>query len=289
MTIPIVYLLSIVVIIFYILWYRMTDQTPVTPPVETPTTPTPVDPAVAAAQQTLDAAKQSAQQVASQVTDTAKQIAADPTKVVWLVWDQLWNLSQAVGAKELLDDTTSRLMPMKDFVIHTVKIAFFMDSQKRVSRGEFLIWGLSSMIIMGIVSAVLPLILWAAGFFISSLLMLIPVINLGMRRFRDMNKPTRYAIMLIIPIFGWIVPALFMWNNTNNPHWPDPVLKAPADSQGYIIIVLSLFIVSSILITILWAIGVSVSNPTDSVSSSSTPEVTTNLPSNSNQWTTFNP
>lgn len=119
----------------------MADQTPVTSPAETPVTPTPPagDPTVAAAQQTLDAAKQSAQKVASQVTDTAKQIAADPTKVVGLVGDQLGNLSQAVGAKELLDDTTSWFMPMKDFVIHTVKIAFFMDSQKRVSRGEFLI------------------------------------------------------------------------------------------------------------------------------------------------------
>ena len=259
----------------------MADQTPITN--------TPVDPTVAAAQQTLDAAKQSAQQVANQVTDTAKQIAADPTKVVGMVWDQLWNLSQAVGAKELLDDTTSWLLPMKDFVVHSLKIAFFMDSQKRVSRGEFLIWWLAATIVMGIVSGILPLILGSIGFGLSTVLMFIPVLNLGIRRFRDMNKPTRYATMLIIPIFGWIVPALFKWENTNNPHWPDPVLKAPADSQGYIIIVLSLFIVSSILITILWVIGVNVSNPTDSVSSSTTtPEVTTNITSNSNQWN-FNP
>lgn len=276
--------------ILYII-YRMADQTPVTNPVDnTLVQQTPVaDPAVAVAQQTFDTAKQSAQQVANQVTDTAKQIAADPTKVVGMVWDQLWNLSQAVGAKELLDDTTSWLMPMKDFVIHTLKIAFFMDSQKRVSRGEFLIGWLAATIVMGILSGVLPLILGRIGFGLSTVLMFIPVLNLGIRRFRDMNKPTRYAAMLIIPIFGWIVPALFKWDNTNNPHWPDPVLKAPADSQWYIIIVLSLFIVSSILITILWAIGVSVSNPTDSVSSSaSNPEVTTNLPSQSKP-TTFTP
>lgn len=207
------------------------------------------------------------------MADTTPTI--DPTKVVGMVGDQLWNLSQAVGAKELLDDTTSWLLPMKDFVIHTVKIAFFMDPQKRVSRGEFLIGWLSSMIVMGIVSAILPLILGRIGFGLSTVLMFIPVLNLGIRRFRDMNKPTRYAAMLVIPFFGWIVPALFKWENTNNPHWPDPVLKAPADSQWYIIIVLSLFIVSSILISVLGMIGVSVSNPTDEVTSSAP---TTNIP-----------
>jgi hypothetical protein len=76
-----------------------------------------------------------------------------------------------------------------------------------------------------------------------------------------MNKPGRWAIMVLIPLFGWIMPALFKWENENNTYWPDPVLKAPTDSQGYIIIVLSLFILSSLITTVLWFVGISISWP----------------------------
>jgi uncharacterized membrane protein YhaH (DUF805 family) len=237
--------------------------------------------------QLTDVANQSVQEVTNQVkaqaeniADAAKQLANDPTKAVGMVADQVNNLSQAVGVKDLVQETTGRLLPMKDFVLHTLKVAFFIEKQQRVSRGEFMIWGLSSMIVMGIVSSILPVLLWGMGLFLSSILMLLPVLNLWVKRFHDMNKPARWAIMLVIPFFWWIMPALFKWENENNTYWPDPVLKAPTDSQWYIIMVLSLIIVSSMLITILWAIWVSVSSPVSDVNPTDPSSVqnTTKLP-----------
>lgn len=238
--------------------------------------------------QLTDEAKKSMQEVtnqvkaqAEQIADTAKQLASDPTKAVGMVADQVNNLSQAVGVQDIVQETTGRLLPMKDFVLHTLKVAFFIEKQQRVSRGEFMIWGLSSMIVMGVVSAILPVLLWGIGLFLSSILMLLPVLNLWVKRFHDMNKPARWAIMLVIPFFWWIMPALFKWENENNTYWPDPILKAPTDSQWYIIMILSLIIVSSMLITILWAIWISVSSPVSDVNPTDPSSVqnTTKLPS----------
>ena len=257
----------------------MSDTSPTTP-IQSPST-----------EQTTQVVQEVTTQVqvqAQQIADTAKQLAADPTKAVDMVTNQVNNLSQAVGVQEIMQDTTGRLLPMKDFVLHTLKVAFFIEKQQRVSRWEFMIWWLSSMIVMWIVSAILPLLLWWIGLFLSSILMLLPVLNLWVKRFHDMNKPARWAIMLVVPLFWWIMPALFKWENENNPYWPDPVLKTPTDSQWYIIMVLSLIIVSSMLITVLWAIWVSVSspvsdvNPTDPTSVKNTTKLPSNKPSNLN-------
>ena len=45
---------------------------------------------------------------------------------------------------------------------------------------------------------------------------MLPVLNLGVKRFHDMNKPSRWALMVLIPLFGWIMPALFKGENENN-------------------------------------------------------------------------
>ncbi len=198
--------------------------------------------------------------IPSEVSWAVGQVTGTVTQVAGVVGKQLGGLSQAVGAEDLLKDTVWWVMPMKDFVIHALKIAFFLDPQQRATRGEFMIGALSSMIVMSIVTALLPIILWGWWLFLSSILMMVPVFNLWIKRFHDMNKPAWWAIMLIIPFFGWIMPALFQWVNENNPYWPDPILKAPSDNQGYIIIILSLFIVSSLLISILSFIGVRVSS-----------------------------
>jgi len=222
------------------------------------TTPT-IDP-----QQAVNQAATQVQAQAQQIADTAKQIAANPTKAVGMVADQVTSLWEAVGAQELLADTAWWAMPMKDFVIHTLKMAFFLDPQKRASRGEFIVGWLASFIVLSIVSAILPIVLWGIGLFLSMVLSILPVLHLGVKRFHDMNKPGRWAIMVLIPLFGWIMPALFKGENTDNPYGPDPVLKAPTDSQGYIIMVLSLFIVSSMITTVLGFVGVSISWPSAS-------------------------
>ncbi len=226
------------------------------------TTPIPNAP-----QQAVEAAQQAAAQVqaqAQQIADTAHQIAADPTKAVGMVADQVTSLWEAVWAKELLADTAGWAMPMKDFVIHTLKMAFFLEPQARASRGEFVVGWLASFVVVSIISAILPILLWGIGLFLSMVISMVPVLNLGVKRFHDMNRPSRWAIMVLIPLFGWIMPALFKAENTDNPHGPDPVLKAPTDSQGYIIIVLSLFIISSMITTVLGFVGVSVSWPSAS-------------------------
>lgn len=123
--------------------------------------------------------------------------------------DQLGNIASAVGAQDLLKDTTDRFLPMQEFVIHTIKMAFFLETQQRASRGEFMVGALSATIIMSVVSALLPMILGGFGLFLTSILILIPILNLGVKRFHDMNKPGRWAAMLLIPIFGWVMPLLF--------------------------------------------------------------------------------
>lgn len=241
-------------------------------------TTTPIQSTIPNAQQAAEKATQAVNQVADQVqaqaqqmANTAKELAQDPTKAVGMVADQVTNLWQAVWAKELLQDTTGRLIPMKDFVFHTLKMAFFLDPQKRASRGEFVVGWLASFIVLSIVSAILPILLWGIWLFLSMVISMLPVLNLGVKRFHDMNKPSRWALMVLIPLFGWIMPALFKGENENNPYWPDPVLKAPTDSQWYIIIVLSLFIVSSLITTVLGFVGVSISAPSaDSVTDTGT-------------------
>jgi uncharacterized membrane protein YhaH (DUF805 family) len=47
---------------------------------------------------------------------------------------------------------------------------------------------------------------------------MLPVLNLGVKRFHDMNKPGRWTIMVLIPLFGWIMPAFFKGENENNPY-----------------------------------------------------------------------
>lgn len=103
----------------------MSDTSPTTP-IQSPST-----------EQTTQVVQEVTTQVqvqAQQIADTAKQLAADPTKAVDMVTNQVNNLSQAVGVQEIMQDTTGRLLPMKDFVLHTLKVAFFIEKQQRVSR-----------------------------------------------------------------------------------------------------------------------------------------------------------
>jgi hypothetical protein len=57
-----------------------------------------------------------------------------------LVGDQVKNFWQAVGAQELIDEGKDIVQEMWWFVVHTLKVAFFLTKQERVSRGEFVIW-----------------------------------------------------------------------------------------------------------------------------------------------------
>lgn len=80
---------------------------------------------------------------------------------------------------------------------------------------------------------------------------MIPLVNLAIKRFHDMNKSGRWAASILIPFVGWIMPVLVKGNNENNPYGPDPLLEDKADLTSYIITALSLFIISSIVTTIL--------------------------------------
>ena len=151
----------------------MTDTTtPINPdtttvPVWTPAPVAPTTAPVDLAQQSLQQASDQVQAQAHQLADTAQQIAADPTKVVGMMNNQLGNIASAVGAQDLLKDTTDRFLPMQEFVIHTIKMAFFLETQQRASRGEFMVGALSATIIMSVVSALLPMILGGFGLFLT--------------------------------------------------------------------------------------------------------------------------
>ena len=79
----------------------------------------------------------------------------------------------------------------------------------------------------------------------------IPLINLAVRRFHDLNKSARWAASTLVPLIGWIMPALFAGVNDKNEYGPDPLIDQPTDLTGYIIAALSLLILSSIVTTIL--------------------------------------
>lgn len=136
-------------------------------------------------------------------------------------------------------------------VTNILKIAFFIKPQKRISRGQFIIGSLSVVIIVGLIVSILGAIVGPLGVWLGSLLIAVPLINLAVKRFHDMNKSARWALTVIIPLIGWVMPVLFKGVNENNPYGPDPLIEDTTDLTSYVITGLSLFIVSSIVTTIM--------------------------------------
>ena len=85
--------------------------------------------------------------------------------------------------------------------------------------------------------------------------------NLAVKRFHDLNKSGRWAISIILPLIGWIMPTLFKGVNKDNTYGPDPLTTQKSDLTTYLITGLSLLILSSIVITILGFLGLRVSEP----------------------------
>lgn len=201
------------------------------------------------------------QNISPEIVWTVSQIAGNASQAASIVWKQLNTISEAVGVQEIIAETTDRLNPMKDFVIHTLKVAFFIEHEQRISRGEYVIGSLSVMIIVWFLTWFIAIVLGQLGIWLWFALMTVPLCNLAIKRFHDLNKPGRWSLMLLIPLFGLIMPVLFKGVNENNTYGPDPIGHTPNDDKWYIITILSLFILSSIITSLLWFIGVATNKP----------------------------
>lgn len=192
---------------------------------------------------------------------TATQVAGTVGQVTNVVSGQVENLSQKIGGQELVWDMKDIITPMQTMIVKILKIAFFIDGQKRISRGQYIIGSLAVVIIMGLFVSILSAIVGPMGVWWWLVFIVVPLINLAVKRFHDLNKPARWALSVLVPFVGWVMPALFTGVNENNPHGPDPLADQPTDLTGYIITALSLVILSSIVVTILWFLWIRVSEP----------------------------
>jgi uncharacterized membrane protein YhaH (DUF805 family) len=196
-----------------------------------------------------------------ELANATKQITNVTSKATDLMGDQLSHLSEAVGSQEILSEMNQELTPMKDFIIHILKVAFFVQKEERITRGEYIIGSLAVTVIIGLFTGLISALLWKLWVLVWFLLMTVPLFNLAIKRFHDLNKPGRRSAMILIPFFGIIMPALFKGTEWVNPYGPDPIPQTPKDNKDYIITILALFILSSLITTILWFVGIQTKKP----------------------------
>ncbi len=241
----------------------MTDQTQEIQPV-------PQQPEVKSPEQMLQDVTHSVADTANSVLgegtvdnlkSTATQVAGTVSQVTNVVAGQVSNLSEKVGWEELVGEVKDIVTPISSMITNILKIAFFMKSQQRISRGQYIIGSLSAVVIVWLIVSVFGVIVGPIGVWLWSLLIVIPLLNLAVKRFHDLNKPGRWSVSIIIPFVGWIMPALFKGVNENNTYGPDPLIEDKTDLTSYVITGLSLFILSSIVTTILGFLGFRVSEP----------------------------
>ena len=192
---------------------------------------------------------------------TATQVTATVGQVTNVVTDQVEHLSQKVWWQEFVGEVKDMVNPITDVVLDVIKIAFFLKPQQRISRWQYIIGSLSVVVVVGLFVSLLGVIIWPLGVWLWSLLIAIPLINLAIRRFHDLNKSGRWAISVVVPLVGWIMPSLFQWVNENNTYGPDPLLTQKADLTTYVITALSLLILSSIVTTVLGFLWLRVKEP----------------------------
>lgn len=192
---------------------------------------------------------------------TANQVAGMMGQVTNVVGSQVDNFSQKIGGQDIVNDMTDIINPMKDMVMNILKIAFFVNPQKRISRGQYIIGSLSVFVIMGLFVSIFGAIVGPLGIRGGVILIAVPLLNLAVKRFHDLNKPARWAVTTLIPFVGWIMPTLFTGENTDNPYGPDPLIDQPTDLTGYIITALSLLVLSTIITTVMGFLGFRISEP----------------------------
>lgn len=189
------------------------------------------------------------------------QVAGVASKATAVVGNQISNFSEAMGGKEIISEMTEEMSPMKDFIIHILKVSFFVEKEERITRGEYIIGSLAVIVIIGLFTWLIAAVLWKLWVLVWFLLMTVPLFNLAIKRFHDLNKPGRWSAMILIPFFGIIMPALFKGTEWVNPYGPDPIPHTPKDNKDYIITILSFFILSSLITTILWFVGIRTTEP----------------------------
>ena len=95
----------------------------------------------------------------AQIAGATSQIAGTASQAVGIVGDQINNLSEAVGTKEIMSEMSQELTPMKDFIIHVLKVSFFMQKEERITRGEYIIGSLAVTVIIGLLTGIIAIII----------------------------------------------------------------------------------------------------------------------------------
>lgn len=197
--------------------------------------------------------------------DNLKHTATQVTETVWqvtnVVGGQMENLSQKMWGEEFAWEVKDIVNPVVSILTDVLKIAFFINPQKRISRGQYIIGSLAVIVIVGLFVSIFGAIVGPIGVGMGSILIMIPLINLAVKRFHDLNKSGRWALSILLPLVGWIMPTLFKGVNEKNTYGPDPLTTQSSDLTTYLITGLSLLILSTIVVTILGFLWIRVSEP----------------------------
>lgn len=196
----------------------------------------------------------SAKQTFTQVTDTI-------WKVWSIVWDQVDNFSEKVWWEEFVWEVKDIVNPISALVIDLIKIAFFVKKQDRVNRGQYIVGSLSVIVLVWLFVSFIWAILWPVGVWVWTAAILVPLFNIAVKRFHDLGKPGRWSLTVLLPLIGWIMPALFTGDKGDNAYGKDPLEDDKTDMVSYLLTGLSLFIVSSMVVTALWFLWIRVSTP----------------------------
>lgn len=98
-----------------------------------------------------------------QVAQTASQVGSKVGQVSDLVVDQVGNLSQKIGGEELVGEVKTMVNPIVAMITEVLKIAFFLKSQSRIGRGQYIVGSLASIVIVGLLVSLFGVIIGPIG------------------------------------------------------------------------------------------------------------------------------
>lgn len=98
-----------------------------------------------------------------QVAQTASQVGSKVGQVSDLVVDQVGNLSQKIGGEELVGEVKTMVNPIVTMITEVLKIAFFLKSQSRIGRGQYIVGSLASIVIVGLLVSLFGVIIGPIG------------------------------------------------------------------------------------------------------------------------------
>ena len=126
---------------------------------------------------------------------------------------------------------------MRWLVVHVFRVAFFLEKEERISRGEYRIW-----------ISVLFFIVWILRNFIAVdwitttlhilqvIIFIIPFCSLSIKRAHDLNMSGWWCLSLFVPwlnLYMLVRFLFFVGNNNHNSFGVDPMKHIPLHNKTY--------------------------------------------------------